>query len=87
MHVCVCVRGNPVAVNGRSTYPVQIFNSVFLGLVFAALCDFAVLHVGTDHIVHYMDLRKPSEPVAEFKGHRKAVSYVHFINSQELVSA
>eukprot|EP00731_Ephydatia_muelleri_P039153 Em1155g1a len=31
-----------------------------------------------------MDLRKPSEPVAEFKDHRKPV---HFINNHELVSA
>ncbi|KAL5484611.1 hypothetical protein EMCRGX_G021140 [Ephydatia muelleri] len=46
-----------------------------------------IAYGSADHIVHYMDLRKPSEPVAEFKGHRKAVSYVHFINNQELVSA
>jgi len=40
-----------------------------------------------DHCVHYVDLRQPKEPVRIFKGHRKAVSYVKFINDKELVSA
>ena len=40
-----------------------------------------------DHCVHYVDLRQPKEPLRIFKGHRKAVSYVKFINDKELVSA
>ena len=40
-----------------------------------------------DHGVHYVDLRKPTQPVMEFLGHKKAVSYVNFMSSSELVSA
>ncbi|KAK3814122.1 MAG: WD40-repeat-containing domain protein [Benniella sp.] len=40
-----------------------------------------------DHHIHYYDLRKPTEPLYVFKGHRKAVSYVKFLGREELVSA
>ncbi|XP_046385178.1 E3 ubiquitin-protein ligase COP1-like isoform X1 [Ischnura elegans] len=40
-----------------------------------------------DHCVHYYDLRHPHEPLAVFRGHRKAVSYVKFLNKEEIVSA
>ena len=40
-----------------------------------------------DHGVHYVDLRKPTQPVMEFLGHKKAVSYVNFMSSSEIVSA
>lgn len=40
-----------------------------------------------DHCVHYYDLRNMKEAVAVFKGHKKAVSYVKFLNSEEIVSA
>jgi len=40
-----------------------------------------------DHHVHYYDLRNPHEPVIVFKGHRKAVSYVKWLNGGEFVSA
>jgi E3 ubiquitin-protein ligase RFWD2 len=40
-----------------------------------------------DHHVHYYDLRKTSEPLRIFKGHRKAVSYVKFLSSEQLVTA
>ncbi|KAG0207041.1 RING finger and WD repeat domain-containing protein 2 [Mortierella sp. NVP41] len=40
-----------------------------------------------DHHIHYYDLRKASEPLFVFKGHRKAVSYVKFLGRDELVSA
>lgn len=40
-----------------------------------------------DHCVHYYDLRNTSQAVMVFKGHRKAVSYCKFVNSQEIVSA
>ncbi|KAH6560420.1 hypothetical protein BASA62_010430 [Batrachochytrium salamandrivorans] len=40
-----------------------------------------------DHHVHYYDLRNPTIPLHVFKGHRKAVSYVKFINDNEMVSA
>lgn len=40
-----------------------------------------------DHCVHYYDLRNMKEALAVFKGHRKAVSYVKFLNREEIVSA
>ncbi|KNA04927.1 hypothetical protein SOVF_195150 [Spinacia oleracea] len=40
-----------------------------------------------DHNVHYYDLRNISQPVHVFSGHRKAVSYVHFLSANELASA
>jgi E3 ubiquitin-protein ligase RFWD2 len=40
-----------------------------------------------DHCVHYYDLRSTKEPLALFKGHRKAVSYVKFLGNEEIVSA
>lgn len=40
-----------------------------------------------DHCVHYYDLRNMKEALAIFKGHKKAVSYVKFLNSEEIVSA
>ncbi|KAF5301516.1 hypothetical protein FQR65_LT08819 [Abscondita terminalis] len=40
-----------------------------------------------DHCVHYYDMRCMKEAVGIFKGHKKAVSYVKFLNSQEIVSA
>ncbi|KAK9862104.1 hypothetical protein WJX84_002588, partial [Apatococcus fuscideae] len=46
------------------------------------------LAVGSaNHDVHLYDLRQPSEPTHVFKGHSKAVSYVRYLNSTELVSA
>ncbi|XP_033108303.1 E3 ubiquitin-protein ligase COP1-like [Anneissia japonica] len=40
-----------------------------------------------DHCVHYYDLRNPKKPLNIFKGHKKAVSYTKFLNSEEIVSA
>jgi len=40
-----------------------------------------------DHCVHYYDLRSTKQPLNVFKGHRKAVSYVKFLNNEEIVSA
>ncbi|KAK5650429.1 hypothetical protein RI129_001458 [Pyrocoelia pectoralis] len=40
-----------------------------------------------DHCVHYYDMRYMKEAVGVFKGHKKAVSYVKFLNSEEIVSA
>ncbi|XP_058790586.1 E3 ubiquitin-protein ligase COP1-like [Phymastichus coffea] len=40
-----------------------------------------------DHCVHYYDLRSMKEALCIFKGHKKAVSYVKFVNEQEIVSA
>ncbi|KAF8792668.1 E3 ubiquitin-protein ligase COP1-like [Argiope bruennichi] len=40
-----------------------------------------------DHCVHYYDLRNASQSVEVFKGHKKAVSYVKFLNGKEIVSA
>ncbi|KAI9205927.1 WD40-repeat-containing domain protein [Polychytrium aggregatum] len=40
-----------------------------------------------DHHVHYYDLRKSDRALHIFRGHRKAVSYVKYLNKNELVSA
>ena len=40
-----------------------------------------------DHCVHYYDLRNIKNPLMVFKGHKKAVSYVKFLNNEEIVSA
>uniref|UniRef100_A0A1B6CBX0 RING-type domain-containing protein n=1 Tax=Clastoptera arizonana TaxID=38151 RepID=A0A1B6CBX0_9HEMI len=40
-----------------------------------------------DHCVHYYDLRNMKEALSIFKGHRKAVSYVKFLNKEDIVSA
>eukprot|EP01134_Creolimax_fragrantissima_P007757 CFRG7757T1 len=40
-----------------------------------------------DHHIHYYDLRAPQQPLHVLKGHRKAVSYVRFLNNKEIVSA
>ncbi|CAG0899502.1 unnamed protein product [Darwinula stevensoni] len=40
-----------------------------------------------DHCVHYYDLRNLKMPLNLFRGHKKAVSYVKFLNAEELVSA
>eukprot|EP00842_Homolaphlyctis_polyrhiza_P002575 jgi/Hompol1/3318/HPOL_006465-RA len=40
-----------------------------------------------DHHLHYYDLRNISVPLHVFKGHRKAVSYVKFVNDNEMVTA
>lgn len=40
-----------------------------------------------DHCVYYYDLRNTKSALNVFKGHKKAVSYVKFLNETELVSA
>lgn len=40
-----------------------------------------------DHDVHYYDLRNMNTPLCVFKGHKKAVSYVKFLNTNEIISA
>lgn len=40
-----------------------------------------------DHDVHYYDLRNMSKALCVFKGHKKAVSYVKFLNCNEIISA
>lgn len=40
-----------------------------------------------DNNVHYFDLRSPKEALQVFKSHTRAVSYVKFMSSSELVSA
>ncbi|XP_010686759.2 E3 ubiquitin-protein ligase COP1 isoform X2 [Beta vulgaris subsp. vulgaris] len=40
-----------------------------------------------DHNIHYYDLRNITQPVHVFSGHRKAVSYVKFLSTNELASA
>ena len=39
----------------------------------------------TDHTITLVDIRKFSEPFMILKGHRKAVSYVHYLPEEELL--
>lgn len=48
---------------------------------------FDVFMHAVDHCVHLYDLRNTSRPVNVFRGHRKAVSYVKYVNESEVVSA
>ena len=41
----------------------------------------------SDHRVHYYDIRNTKNALRTFEGHRKAVSYVKFLNDREMVSA
>lgn len=48
----------------------------------------SVMQVGSaDHHIHYYDLRNVSQPLHVFGGHKKAVSYVKFLSTNELASA
>uniref|UniRef100_A0A1X7T1S4 Uncharacterized protein n=1 Tax=Amphimedon queenslandica TaxID=400682 RepID=A0A1X7T1S4_AMPQE len=40
-----------------------------------------------DHIIRLADILKLNEPLTLLHGHKKAVSYVQFLNEKELVSA
>ncbi|KAH6776114.1 Transducin/WD40 repeat-like superfamily protein [Perilla frutescens var. hirtella] len=40
-----------------------------------------------DQHIHYYDIRNTSQPLSVFSGHKKAVSYVKFLSSNELASA
>ncbi|KAL8045449.1 hypothetical protein ABFX02_08G115300 [Erythranthe guttata] len=40
-----------------------------------------------DHHIHYYDLRNTCHPLYVFSGHKKTVSYVKFLSSNELASA
>ncbi|XP_027127492.2 E3 ubiquitin-protein ligase COP1-like [Coffea arabica] len=40
-----------------------------------------------DHHIHYYDLRNTSNPLHIFSGHKKTVSYVKFLSTNELASA
>lgn len=40
-----------------------------------------------DHNVSCFDLRYPALPFKEYDGHKKAVSYVKWLNDNEIISA
>lgn len=46
-----------------------------------------VAYGSADHCVHYYDLRNMKEALCVFEGHKKAVSYVKFLNTHEIISA
>ncbi|CDP20905.1 unnamed protein product [Coffea canephora] len=49
---------------------------------------FSILLVGSaDHRIYYYDLRNTSNPLYIFSGHKKAVSYVKFLSTNELAFA
>lgn len=48
---------------------------------------FHIAFGSADHCVHYYDIRKADRELQVFSGHKKAVSYVKFLNANTLVSA
>ena len=48
---------------------------------------YIIFYSSTDHTIGLVDIRKFNEPYQTLQGHRKAVSYVQYLNSKELVSA
>ena len=66
----------PVVNTGTCIYAVRFH---------PASCNF-LAYTGADHKVYYHDLRKPPVPLCIMEGHKKAVTYCHFLNDQELVS-
>jgi E3 ubiquitin-protein ligase RFWD2 len=42
---------------------------------------------GADFMIRLFDIRLFTEPVISLKGHKKAVSYIHYLNDNHLVSA
>ena len=55
------------------------------GIIMKLFYSFLLLFI--DHIIKIADIRKLSEPLMLLQGHKKAVSYVQFLNDKELVSA
>ena len=49
--------------------------------------SFHIAFGSADHCVHYYDIRKADRALQIYKGHKKAVSYVKFLDSTTLVSA
>ena len=54
---------------------------------FSPSSSYHLAYGSADHCVHYYDLRNAKSPLALFRGHRKAVSYVKFLDADTLVSA
>lgn len=54
---------------------------------FNPISSFHLAFGSADQDVHYYDLRHLIRPLAVLRGHKKAVSYVKFLNGQEIVSA
>ena len=49
--------------------------------------SFHIAFGSADHCVHYYDIRRADKELQVFHGHKKAVSYVKFLNANTLVSA
>ena len=55
--------------------------------VYVCMCGVSTVHVlvHSDHTITLVDIRKFSQPLRVMKGHRKAVSYVHYLPEDELL--
>ncbi len=51
---------------------------------FSPSSSYHLAYGSADHCVHYYDLRNTKSPLALFRGHRKAVSYVKFLDSRQV---
>lgn len=80
--MCTMVTGWPCEESG-----LKWASSLHVLLCFLSMERRNPFSLSTDHCVHYYDLRNTTQPITVFKGHRKAVSYTKFINTEEIVSA
>ena len=53
----------------------------------ANVCFVKFAFGSADHCVHYYDLWSTKQTLNMYKGHSKALSYVKFLNSEDIVSA
>ncbi|KAI7890999.1 WD40-repeat-containing domain protein [Mucor mucedo] len=80
-NVC-CAKFSPNNIHHIAVGCAGISNAYIL---LQTLSSFFTLY--TDHGVSFYDLRFPNEPVKIFEGHKKAVSYVKWLNDEEIISA
>ena len=79
-NVC-CVRFNPY-----SRFHLAFGSAGGLRCFHSNLLQTCIM-MDVDHCIHYYDLRNTKEQLGVLKGHKKAVSYVKFMNQDICVSA
>ncbi|KJH41739.1 WD domain, G-beta repeat protein [Dictyocaulus viviparus] len=97
--VCFARTENYICATGSNDCSVKVWNLNMANSVMTIKPHFVVctvnfgfsrneLAVGSaDRSIYVYDLRQPVRPTNIFVGHRQAVSYVRYLNSNELVSA
>lgn len=75
--------------NFHLVFSINILFSILaiIKLLSFLIFSFHIAFGSADHCVHYYDIRKADRALQIYKGHKKAVSYVKFLDSTTLVSA